>query len=969
MVVVALMNGKQQGIQFLAQACLCCMLLGGLIGPLGAVAEIDSRVCVRSVYVGSVCIGDTFGAEISGSDLAVVSRFGCAADEQDDPTDLEVLRGMLEKSGPEGKDDRESAVAQLLAMAQPEAHRLLQEYLRRKQDPDGLRLTILVALQNHLRASLPTQFGGAKEAVRKLIIMGYLNACAPLWSGADGVMDVASAPVLIAARLMLRQVPVRELDIAARTLMTSIEDAGERALVLRCLADMQQTLLAKTIADQLENEDLVVRAGAEEALQLLTYADDPIRTKAGFDAWLARFGSLRYIDLAERAARNGPSTTGRLRDDLERERVKAARDIVSVLVVPKPTVDWTAVQAQTLSDGPTVLQACLQVLQTALAQTTSVDGPAVPRQAFFRALLDRLAQEGESEDRDVQQRRALLLEVAAYLVNPDEVESANEIRSLLVTHLSSPSVVCQAAALRGLRRFPSAAARLALVSRASQLLADSGGKQELLQVMLETLASPLEPRWKAPSPGDADKAAWLKLINDSCRTASELGLRTKALRLAQTQTADRTNVRVPEAFGVLLALAKDAQLDTQFRATCLIYLDVWLKEKEIAEQWLGALYGFLEDDQAALRLQAASSLANLPASNDRRLDAWYTSTMSALGARLKVESDLEVLKALVECVIVIGRQPSKAAESIRALESVLAELGDPVEAENAFRLEPVLKALGQIAAQPNTQADQWLTACGLLLKHADRQSLRLVLRSQDAISSAKDVGNPDKSIADRATKAMRFLIEAAGLRTGEESWGSSPDLQAEARDVRSAFKALDTIDAAQRLELPRHRLLRLQAALVAEDYQEIVERATAWLQAAAAQPSGQDAAYLDLLRLLSAEAQLELAKPLLALAVLDKLSAAGAADASALALFSRIGNVLPDPEAAIALLDRTLRATSADNPLFRVRLLDWMRASIRHKPETRKDTIDEARRYAGLFEAADCPSALRTAFEQLCSPN
>ena len=203
MVVVALMNGKQQGIQFLAQACLCCMLLGGLIEPLRAVAEIDSRVCVGSVCIGGVCIGDTFGAEISGSDLAVVSRFGCAADEQDDPTDLEVLRGMLEKSGPEGKDDRESAVAQLLAMAQPEAHRLLQEYLRRKQDPDGLRLTILVALQNHLRASLPTQFGGAKEAVRKLIIMGYLNACAPLWSGADGVMDVASAPVLIAARLML----------------------------------------------------------------------------------------------------------------------------------------------------------------------------------------------------------------------------------------------------------------------------------------------------------------------------------------------------------------------------------------------------------------------------------------------------------------------------------------------------------------------------------------------------------------------------------------------------------------------------------------------------------------------------------------------------------------------------------------------------------------------------------------------
>ena len=138
MVVVALMNGKQQGIQFLTQACVWCMLLGGLIGPLGAFSEIDSRTCTPGIV----------GANLSGTNLA--AAFSWVSDEQDDPTDLEVLRGMLEKSGPEGKNDRESAVAQLLALAQPEAHRLLQEYLRRKQDPDGLRLTILVALRSQI---------------------------------------------------------------------------------------------------------------------------------------------------------------------------------------------------------------------------------------------------------------------------------------------------------------------------------------------------------------------------------------------------------------------------------------------------------------------------------------------------------------------------------------------------------------------------------------------------------------------------------------------------------------------------------------------------------------------------------------------------------------------------------------------------------------------------------------------------
>jgi hypothetical protein len=953
---MALMKGKWMGTDFLVRTCALCVLFSCLLRP-GSAAPLGFFLTTDPVAT------DPDGSDPDGSDPD-------GSDQQDDPVDLDKLRSMLDKSGPEGRDERESAVAQLLAIAKPDAHRLLQERLWRKQDPDGLRLTILTALQGHLLLNKTKQFGGATETARQLIILGYLDTCARFWRAADAVVDVATAPVLIAARQMLRRVPVRELDGAARTLMTSIK-SPDRVLVLRCLADMQQTLLAKTIADQLEDADPIVRTGAQKALQLLTYADVPIGTKADFAAWSARFGTLRYIDLAERAARNGPATTGRLRDDLQRERVTAAREIVSVLIDPKPTINWAAVEQRTLSDGPAVLDACLQALQAALVKSTSIAGPAAPRQALFRALLDRFAKVGNSQEIDVQHRRALLLEVAAYLVKPEESEFANEIRKLLVEHLAAPSTECQVAALRGLRRFPSSDARMALVRRARQLLAAGGGQQEQLQVMLDTLASRTEPRWVAPSKDDADKSEWLQLVDESCRTKAELGLRTKALKLAQTQAANSGNERVPEAFGVLLALANDSTLDKQFRSTCLIYLDVWRKEKGFAEQWLAALHKFLESKEPALRRQAAVSLVRLPASTDKNRAAWFTSSMLVLRKRLRVEPDVEVLSALVECVKVMGREPQMAEESVDALKFVVAQLGDPIAPEDTFRLNPLLQALAQIAAEPNTEPSQWLAACDPLLKHGERQSLRLVLRSHDAITLAKDVKNADKAVGDRACTAMRYLIEAAVLKPAVETWNSSEDLLAEARDVRSAFEALDTVEAERRLDQPVQRLVRLTVALVAQDYQDVANRATAWLKAEGENPTGLDAAVFDQLRLLAAEAQLELGEAKIALGLLDARTPAAAKQPDALLLSTRSATALVDGDTgkSVEVFERIMRATSAEDPLFRVRLLDWMRTRIRHEPGSRKETLAVGEKHAALFTASDCPEPLRTAFEQLRSAN
>lgn len=941
----ALMKGKWQGIQFLIHAGALSVLL----------------VCpIRHAFA-------AHAAETPASIAAATIFSDPLTEQQENPVDLEQLRAMLDKSGPDGKADRVSAVQQLLALPKREAHRLLHERLLRSQDPDGLRQTILEGLGVHLLGNPSTQFGGADETLRKVILTGYLDACAPLWRDAEDVEEVAGQPVRAAAREALRRVPGRELDVAARTLMTQ-NDPPDRVLVLRCLADMQQMLLAKTIADQLEAAEDVVRLGAQKALRLLTYSDATIRTKAEFDAWFAQFGSMRYVDLVERAARNAPSTYIRLSEEIVQLRVEAARELVTVYVSGRPGINWAAVQAKTFSDGRPVLDACLQALQSVLVQGTAVDGAAAPRQAFCRALLDRFAGVGVSRDATVQARRALLIEVAAYLIKPEEAEFANEIRTLLIAELDSPSPASQTAALRGLRRFPSPQARTALVQRALQLLANSEGQQEQLQLILDTLRAIPEPRWVAPSPNDPDLADWLQLIDKSCRTVKDLGLRQKALLLAQV--TDRNAAHVPAAFGVLLALARDARLETNFRATCLIYLEAWRSAAPHAEQWLLALHELLSADEKPVRRQAAESLVHLPKSKDDRRSEWFRKTLEVIRDRLLVEMDENVLKALVNCVTAIGAE-QMSEQAIGALKNVLSGLGNPVEPEHVFRVKPLLRALSTIAAGPNTDAGQWLAACEPLLSNTDRGLLRVVLGSHDAISMAKDVHSPDKALVDRACKAMRYLIEAAALKPADVAWGSSSELKDEARDVRAAFEALDAAAAAQRLDQPQHRLVRIAVDLTLDKHAEVVARATTWLKATGG-AGAQDAAYSDRMRLLAAEAQLALKKPIEALALMQARSATAAASAEGLDLSSRIAHDLVAQQQlarAVEVFERTMRATATENPHFRRRLLDWMKHSIQLDEKRREATLAEGQKHAALFEASDCPAPLREAFRQLRSAN
>lgn len=882
--------------------------------------------------------------------------------------ELERLRAMLQRSGPDGKEEREGAVARLMAMPRPEAHRLLHEQLLRQDDPDGLRSTILEALQRHLLGNQPAQFGGAADAPRQQILTGYLGACAPLWRGADLEGDDAQSQSLrAAARTALQRVPARELDGAARRLLAAGEPQ-DRADVLRCLADMQQTMFARTIAEQLDAADETVREGAQRALPLLIYPDEPIRSTAEFDAWHARFGSWRYIDLVERAARLGPRPLERLRQDMTQLRVETAREVVTALVVRKPSIDWAAVQARTVVEERAVLDACLEALQAALPDNLPAEDNAVARQAFCRALLTRFHLVPNEARPELQRRRVLLLGVAASLARPEETDLANELVGLLLAQLDVDTVSAQGA-LRGLRRFPSAETRLLLVQRARKLLAAGPSAKEQLQAILDTLASRTAPRWTAPSADSADKADWLALVDACCRSAPELELRARALLLAQT--LDAQDARVPEVFGLLLALVRDPALDTKYRSTCLIYLQAWRSDDALADSWVAALHALLEDPATELRAQAADSLARLPESNDARRGEWFSSTIGVLRDRLLAEPDAGVLRGLAECIKVYGREPKMPEKAIGALRYVLDRLGQPVPADQQFRLDPLLQALAAIAADPRADRGQWLAACAPLLANGKRQSLRLILQNQAAVDFAKDVTSADAGTAERARRALRLIIETAALKPPRDAWASTEALSREARDVRTAFAALDALEPAQRLDQPAHRVLRLEVELAGGKYQEVVQRATAWLVGGTGNGGTEGPAgsgdWLDRVRLLAAEAQLALARPDAALKLLEERNTDAAADPAALDLVSRIAAALAasNPPRAAELFERAMRATAPEDPTFRRRLLDWLQQRLRVDPDTRVAVARDADRHAALFEAPECPPELREAFEQI----
>ena len=895
-----------------------------------------------------------------------------AAAEQDPAATAEIerLRGQLDQPGPDGRDARERAIARLLAMPWPSAHRPLQEILVRSADPDAVRASILAALRSHWLMAPASQFGGATVPVRAEILSGYVAALARFWSAAAcNVAPSTQLPVGnegALARLALQEINAREFEDAVRTLWP-LTDVATKEGLLRCIADLQQLYLAPLLAEFLEDLDPAVRAAARASLRLLTFHESEFTTKELFADWLLRNPSVRYVDLAERAAREAEARTERARQVQMQDSIDRASEFVRAMTSRKPGIDWAAIQTRMLVDSDKVLGACLAVLAESLAAGLPADDSAQARQAFCRALLQRwrvLAADQIS-------LRSKLLEVVAYTVRVEDAELAPEVIAVLLSQLEATSAEEQMAALRGLRRFPTVDTRSRVVRMARALLPLGQAVRPQLEVAVSTLGARTQPRWYAPAEVDVDKAEWLALVRSLCTDGRWQDLREAGLKLALT--LDARDQRLSESFFLLLDCAKDATLESKFRSSCLIQLQGWRDIR--AEDWATAMYQMLDDPAPEIRQVAAESLAVQKDAVDDQRTRRLIETIASLRDHLQTETSPSVLRALVDSMQVCGREPQMPERAIGALNRVLGELGNPVPPEQQFRLEQLLGALATIAGDSRADRGQWVGACGYLEQHGKRDSLRLVLQNHSAVDLAKDVTSTDPGLADRARQAMHWLIRTALMKPPRPAWTASDELLREARDVRNAFTALENekVDATYRLDEARHRLLRLEVELACGSFQDVVQRTTAWLSATPMpNPSGAarvtfTADERDRMRCLAAEAQLGLGKADLAARLLAERDPELGSDARLLDLQGRIAKVLfqTDQANAVAMFERVFRATPPDDAQFRARLVDWANARTRHDPGSRAATLAEIERHAALFDAQDCPLELRKAFQDL----
>jgi len=244
-----------------------------------------------------------------------------------------------------------------------------------------------------------------------------------------------------------------------------------------------------------------------------------------------------------------------------------------------------------------------------------------------------------------------------------------------------------------------------------------------------------------------------------------------------------------------------------------------------------------------------------------------------------------------------------------------------------------------------------------------------VLESHQAVLLAKELRNADATVATRSRSALRYLLLAALMKPAKESWQSTPELKAEANDVRIAFEALPPNERLpESLQEPRMRLLRLDVLLACGRAQEIGALGKAMLEEkdpkdyAALSPAQQDQ-----VRLVVAEALLQENKNDAAAQAFGAITPAAASEPRAIEFADRLGRAFAanEPRKAIDWLDRAVRGTAEEDPTFRWRLVALWQARVRANPEEREAVLQEIDKRNAMFEAPDCPEELKKAIGAL----
>ena len=892
------------------------------------------------------------------------------ADAAQDNVDLiDRLRAQLSRPGPDGRQQRDIAIERLLTMTEPRAHEVLRARLADDEDPDDVRAAILDALARRLVNPADAVFGEARQGLewRVPMIAAYGAQLAAFWQGqtdADGMLrpDALREKARTCLVLMPKQALVRGLK---QLLEDPSVDLALRVAALRAAADARDLYLTRVLADYLSAEEPLLRDAARSSMRLLTFAQRTFETKEQFEAWFQQLGDLSYYDLAERAARAVASNLRLQREQLVEARRQAAAEYVMAKTEKRDAIDWAAVKERSLSGDEATALACLEQLRTTLGVSVPTDD-SVARKDFAAALLERYRSDQAGP------ARPLMLEVAAYLISPGDVELAADMTAELVLQLGAEDEALRLAALRGLRRFPGPETRAAAVRVASGAVLQPEAAEKVLTQALQTLTA---EGWRAPVPDAADKAVWLGLLREVTFGAVRKEWRQAAIEAAVAR--DRDGDRVPEVFDMLLDLAKDPTKDPAFRTSCLIKLMDWRDQEEQVDRVVTELTALLEDEERELRQYAARSLARLPDAEAQRKLAWIDGIVNLLRESLQSEPDSGVLDDMLECLNACGLEPSSPGKVIGALIYALESIGSPVPAEQQKRVDRLLREMGKIAIDPRSDdKHQWIGACRMLLQHERRPLLRNVLDSHRAVGYANSVTNPEPGVADPAREVMRLLLMAALLKPDSEAWGSTESLRSEARDVETAFEALDGLGEGVRLpenpQDPRFRLLRLRCLVALGQASKAVKLGTGWLaETMPEQHEPLDPISQDHVRTLVAQALLQENKLDAAAAQLAEIDAGRKSEPWVLAVAEQLGQayLVDRPQDALVWLRPVLQATATDSPEYRARLVATWQARIKADPANRPKVLSEIEQQIGLFQAPDCPSELKDAVEQLRASN
>lgn len=846
--------------------------------------------------------------------------------------EIERLRTDLMQPGPEARLGREGAIEALLTRKDPQAHAVLHEMLGRGADPDDVSRAILIQIRRKLANPADPVFGNADR--ERAIPRSYLPAFARFF---DPARAEAGAALLEDVRECLMALSPLDRRRGFEDLLKH-EDPAARIAALLAAARCRDLGLAPVIAAALDSPDTAPTA--REGLRLLTFAD-AFATRAAFDEWWAQNSNRTYVQLAEDAARRARDAQSAAQQRADQRVGELIADLVEAWAT-REDVPWNKIAERVLADDPRGSQVtCLKRLREVLARQARLGGNAADRQAFWQRL-QAIAKAATEPD-----RRALLLEVTAYLVLPSDDKVRSEMVADLVAALRSDSAVVRRAALLGLARFPTASTVAEIVDVASR--ARQAGDQAVLAAGLAALGG---TDWRAPA--DPTLAPWLALLRDVLRDPKlSEQMHEAALGVLEKRGAD--DRLLPQAFDLAADLVSDRTQPPVVRERAMLMLVPYSQLDETqADRYVQAMVAHLADPERRVRLKAAQLLQSLP-KHQGGVAAWRAAVFQQVGVRLVEEAEENVLRALVNC---LERQidtdnPDRGPVIVRfclALEEM---------AKNAVtgpRRALLVSALASQAATQGLDTMLWVRAGETLAQLGERRELRNVIDRQRPLALL-DLLERGGVRPEVVKKALELMVSTALLKPSTERW---QDLQREARDTLTAIEYLAKADP--QAVSPSARLLQLE--LLAglgqpADVLTLGQRDLRDVPFAAA-----DRARVGLL----------LVRAHLALDQVDEavtMVQAGLPGAEArdlLLLREEVAAALQrrgDLASALAWMVEILGQTPERDPAFARRYLRRVEIEFLANPELRLTSLQRLQEKEMLFTGADVPADLRKQYDDL----